>query len=246
MSALPVRLNACMDDNPAGNSEWFRTVVGKYEGALVRYAARITRDLEQARDVVQDAFLRLHREFGSVERSESAAGQNHVSENGRAHKTLSPGGRGQGEGDAASNGTPSPSPRPSPIEGEGEKGRPTQGAKNRPDNVQAWLYTVCRRRALDLLRKENRMKTLADGQAAVCECPMPSQGAALEQAETENQLLALVNQLPENQQEVVRLKFQDDLSYRDIAEVTGLSVSNVGFLLHVAVKRLREQMAVSG
>ena len=30
-----------------------------------------------------------------------------------------------------------------------------------------------------------------------------------------------------------------------IAEITGLTSSNVGYLLHVALKRLREQLAVS-
>ena len=58
-------------------------------------------------------------------------------------------------------------------------------------------------------------------------------------------MLQILADLPDNQQEVVRLKFQDNLSYRDIAEVTGLSVSNVGYLLHMAVKRLREQLVVS-
>ena len=58
-------------------------------------------------------------------------------------------------------------------------------------------------------------------------------------------LLQALADLPTNQQEVVRLKFQDGLSYRDIAEVTGLTQSNVGYLLHTAVKRLRERLAVS-
>lgn len=163
------------------NGDWFVTVVARYEAPLVRYSTRITGDEERARDVVQDAFLRLHRENG-----------------------------------------------------------------NRPENVQAWLYAVCRRRALDVLRKETRMKTLDDGQAAVCESPLPSQSAALEQSETEVEVLRLLADLPDNQQEVVRLKFQDGLSYRDIAEVTGLSVSNVGYLLHTAVRRLRERLVVEG
>jgi RNA polymerase sigma-70 factor (ECF subfamily) len=89
------------------------------------------------------------------------------------------------------------------------------------------------------------MKTLDNGQAAVCECPLPIQPAALEQQETEHHLLQLLGDLPANQQEVVRLKFQNGLSYRDIAEVTGLTSGNVGYLLHMALKRLRERLAVS-
>ena len=52
--------------------------------------------------------------------------------------------------------------------------------------------------------------------------------------------------LPENQQEVVRLKFQNGMSYREIATVTELSVSNVGFLLHAAIQALRARANVMG
>ena len=64
----------------------------------------------------------------------------------------------------------------------------------------------------------------------------------LEQRETEDRAIALLDRLPETQQEVIRLKFQNDLSYREIADITGHSVSNVGFLLHTGIKRLRELM----
>jgi RNA polymerase sigma-70 factor (ECF subfamily) len=51
--------------------------------------------------------------------------------------------------------------------------------------------------------------------------------------------LALVDSLSPNQREVIRLKFQSDLSYKEIAEITQLSVTNVGFLLHTGLKKLR-------
>ena len=48
-----------------------------------------------------------------------------------------------------------------------------------------------------------------------------------------------LEQLPDNQREVIRLKFQQELSYKEISEATGLAVGNVGFLLHTGLKRLR-------
>ena len=42
-----------------------------------------------------------------------------------------------------------------------------------------------------------------------------------------------------------RLRLQAGLSYREIAEVTGLTVGNVGFHLHEAVRNLRDTLAVS-
>lgn len=61
----------------------------------------------------------------------------------------------------------------------------------------------------------------------------------VEQREQLERLKCSVSQLPNRQQEILRLRLQDDLSYKQIAEVMGLSVSNVGFLLHQAVSALR-------
>lgn len=52
----------------------------------------------------------------------------------------------------------------------------------------------------------------------------------------------MISTLSTDQQEVVRLKFQEEMSYKEIAEVTGHSVSNVGFLLHTAIRTLRQWM----
>jgi RNA polymerase sigma-70 factor (ECF subfamily) len=52
--------------------------------------------------------------------------------------------------------------------------------------------------------------------------------------------------LPENQREVVRLKFQNGMSYKEIATVTELTVSNVGFLIHTALATLRMRATASG
>lgn len=72
-----------------------------------------------------------------------------------------------------------------------------------------------------------------------------SQPLAVSQVElqdTSSEVLRLLETLPENQQEVVRLKFQNGLSYREISEITGLSVSNVGYLLHAAIQTLRRKL----
>jgi len=54
-------------------------------------------------------------------------------------------------------------------------------------------------------------------------------------------LLELVEQLPSRDREVVTLKFQQGLSYKEISEVTGLTVSNVGYVLHHALKELKQR-----
>ena len=110
-------------------------------------------------------------------------------------------------------------------------------------HLAAWLFTVCRNRVIDLHRKEHRMTatdTQSIDQANTSAGPSPA-----EQADTHDQqhhLLGLVDGLPGNQREVVQLRFQGGLAYREIAEVTGQSVSHVGVLLHEAIKQLRQQL----
>lgn len=70
----------------------------------------------------------------------------------------------------------------------------------------------------------------------------PAPGAALEGREAFGQVLDCMDTLPPNQREVVLLKFQSGLSYKEISSVTELSVSNVGYLLHTALKTLRNKL----
>src|SRR5512147_728287 len=41
------------------------------------------------------------------------------------------------------------------------------------DHLAEWLFTVCRNRALDVLRKEHRMTQLSDEQVNRCPSPLP-------------------------------------------------------------------------
>jgi len=160
-----------------------RSALDEFEGPLLRYAQRITGDVERARDVVQETFLRLWKE------------------------------------DAAE------------LDG----------------RLPQWLFTVCRNLALDVRRKEQRMTSLAelthprDFQKSLgcSEDPPPDETAAT--ADAAEQVAGWLNRLPANQQEVIRLKFQNGLKYKQIAEITGLSVTNVGFLIHKGIAALREK-----
>ncbi len=108
-----------------------------------------------------------------------------------------------------------------------------------------WLFRVCRNRALDVLKKEGRMQP-DDAAVATKASPDPAPAQIAEGKEASAQVLGLVEHLPRNQREVVLLKFQNGYSYKQIAEITSLSVSNVGYLLHHALKTLRTQLTPAG
>ncbi len=107
--------------------------------------------------------------------------------------------------------------------------------------VAPWLFAVCRRRAIDILRKEKRMIATYDEVAEPMAKGMePPQTAELHDAT--RLVLAHLADLPPNESEAVRLRFHQQFSYREIAEVMGLSESHVGVLLHTALKSLRKSL----
>lgn len=170
-----------LDNGTSPNPDWLVAAVDRFEGPLLRDTRRITGDLETARDVVQEAFLRLCQE------------------------------------------------EPGKVDG----------------HLAQWLFTVCRRRALDVLKKESRMKN-STGAVVLDRPATDSASEAAERQETTSRILELLDRLPVNQQEVVRLKFQAGLSYREISNITGLTVSNVGYLIHTAIGSLRSVLVPSG
>ena len=119
--------------------------------------------------------------------------------------------------------------------------------KQKPSQIEGhlaqWLFTVCRNRALDVQRKESRMEPLTETQSNSRASSEPGALRLLEQEEATSRVMQLLEKLPPNQQEVIRLKFQNDMSYREISQVTELSVSNVGFLIHTGLKTIRQKLS---
>ena len=111
-------------------------------------------------------------------------------------------------------------------------------------HLAEWLFTVCRNRALDLRRKERRMTLLAEDQDTEARNMSPDRAA--ENSEAAGRVMRLLEGLSANQQAVIRLKFQNGLTYREISEVTGLTVTNVGFLIHRGLKTIRERLRSAG
>ncbi|MEE8154283.1 MAG: sigma-70 family RNA polymerase sigma factor [Phycisphaerales bacterium] len=109
-------------------------------------------------------------------------------------------------------------------------------------HIGRWLFTVCRNRALDVRRKEGRMKLLTADDVATNQQPIaPPRPSSSDSNSAANMLEALAT-LPERQQEVLRLKFEGGLTYEEIAGVLSSTAGNVGVLIHTAIKTLRKQL----
>lgn len=107
-------------------------------------------------------------------------------------------------------------------------------------NRRAWLYRTARNLSLDHLR---RVQSGENAQSALYyrldAAPSTDPADTLEQKEAREMLLTRLKDLPPRQREAIRLKFQEKLTYEEIAEVMGESRSTVGWLLHDAIAKLR-------
>lgn len=107
------------------------------------------------------------------------------------------------------------------------------------DGLKSWLFTVCRNRALDVLRKESRMGELNEDERGGVASDAIAPDDEADRNERVAEVMRYLDRLSDNQKTVILMKFRDGLSYNEICEKTGLSNGNVGFLIHAGMKRLR-------
>jgi RNA polymerase sigma factor (sigma-70 family) len=108
------------------------------------------------------------------------------------------------------------------------------------DSLKSWLFTVCRNRSLDLLRKDKHIEPIEDIRWKRVAGPGLQPDEQAEFDEKLSSVMKLMERLSDNQRECILLKFQQGLSYQEIEKVTGLTQGNIGFLIHTGLKRLRD------
>ena len=111
------------------------------------------------------------------------------------------------------------------------------------DHLAEWLFKVCRNLAFDVRERESRRRKLDETQIITASEIVAEYGRApMEDKQLLRQILGMIETLPPNQREVVFLKFHEGFSYKEISQLTGLSISNVGFLIHSAVHSIRDRV----
>jgi RNA polymerase sigma-70 factor (ECF subfamily) len=99
-----------------------------------------------------------------------------------------------------------------------------------------WVYRVALNTALGWHRKERRRRAR---QRPLLDVEVPDHGRDLAQREAVARLYAAIRRLPGPDAALVLL-YLDDLSYRQMAEVLGISEGNVGVRLNRARKALTQ------
>jgi len=110
------------------------------------------------------------------------------------------------------------------------------------DRVAPWLYSVCRNRAIDLMRGRKREEPFDETQVSGLghngHVPDGNPARIIEEAEILAQIRRLIDDLPEWQQEIVELWSQGFTS-QEVGEIIGKNSGAVRIALHRAVKQLR-------
>ena len=157
-------------------------IIKTFEAPLILYAARFLNDIDGARDIVQETFIRYLR----------------ISQKGEQKKI---------------------------------------------GNVQAWLYKVTRNQCLDIKKSaQTKYEVHLPEDIDHKNNGQHSPDRAIEQKELMMIVKEKINKLPEREREIVILKLEHGKSYKEIADIMGLTVTNVGFILHQAIKKLSEQL----
>ena len=102
----------------------------------------------------------------------------------------------------------------------------------------AWLFTIAHRRVVDHYRRERPTRPLDEALDTVGEGPNPL--AEVVREERLEHLARLVEGLDEEKQELLRLRFAGELTYREIGEIVGRSEDAVKMAVHRLLRRLEE------
>jgi len=111
------------------------------------------------------------------------------------------------------------------------------------ENPRGWLYRSLRNLALNHLRDHSR-ETELDDSTHVAEGALPSE--LIGQMEAIGLVKMLLAEMSEEDRKLIRMKYNDDLKYRDISQRTGISVGNVGYRLHHLLKGLADTLRQAG
>jgi RNA polymerase sigma-70 factor (ECF subfamily) len=121
------------------------------------------------------------------------------------------------------------------------------GNYNEEGKFVGWAVRVARNLTIDYLRKINKDVTITDSQgndifSYLVIAETHNKEAQLIQYQTEQQIKKLVLNLPEEQKIVVILRHWANLSFKEIAEQTGVSVNTALGRMRYALANIRKQL----
>jgi RNA polymerase sigma-70 factor (ECF subfamily) len=107
---------------------------------------------------------------------------------------------------------------------------------------KAWLFRIATNKANDLWRSRGREKSAKEGLKLVTDQTLPDAGHRMEGTEQDEKLRKAIDKLPENQKQVLMLRYYSNLKFVEIAEMLGCPLNTALGRMHKAILKLRQVM----
>lgn len=107
-----------------------------------------------------------------------------------------------------------------------------------------WVMRIAHNLSIDYFRHNKKMPFQRETEEYsifnfMTDSSLNVEGKLIEN-QVENDLQKLIEELPDDQKEVVKMRFYDDLSYKEIADITGVSINTALGRMRYAVINLRK------
>ena len=107
-------------------------------------------------------------------------------------------------------------------------------------NLRAFLYKVCNNLVIDYSRRKKEVSLESMLEAAPNLEPHDQSHERIENQVLVNEILADMENLPEESRELLILRYLDGFEPREIAEIVGLNVNNVSVKINRALNALKK------
>ena len=110
-----------------------------------------------------------------------------------------------------------------------------------------WVLRIAHNRVLDYFRAQKQVKAVSESSAGFDilgskDLAVPSIEEDIIDEQRAEEVRALIEKLPEEQREVVKMRYYDGLSFKEIAEHTGVSINTALGRMRYALINLRQMI----
>ncbi len=105
-----------------------------------------------------------------------------------------------------------------------------------------WIFRIAYNESLRFLEKEKKRKHQSMEEVSSYQLGKLKESEFFDGEELHDYLLQIVHDLPEKQKRVFQMKYFDDLSFREISEVLGVSENTLKSGYYAAVKKIEEKI----
>ena len=107
-------------------------------------------------------------------------------------------------------------------------------------SFSTWLFTIAHNTVIDHYRLRTKEQDLEKEKVVFVSMQYESTEEEAVKTEEYQKLKSCLSQLNKNEREIISLKFGGEMTNRQIAQMLGISESNVGIIIYRTIRKLRD------